>query len=96
MNRISNELLCGISNDHFVEKPISLNCGHNCCKDCIQKLKIKTFKCSLCGRISEKDLSKEKESVSVKNLIKTRLNELVEKLENKTSEGLGKLKSKYY
>ena len=39
-----NSLKCTLeSNDHFLEKPLILTCGHNACKSCVEsKSKLKT------------------------------------------------------
>jgi hypothetical protein len=75
------ELICGLSFDrHFVRNPIVLpDCGHSACKNCLSN----DVKCKICGTEIVRDLSGDKESIGIKRLIKTLLNDLHSLLENK-------------
>ena len=86
------ELICGLSFDrHFVRNPIVLpDCGHSACKNCLSN----DVKCKICGTEIVRDLSGDKESIGIKRLIKTLLNDLHSLLEKQTVEHFNKLKSK--
>lgn len=85
------ELICGLSFDrHFVRNPIVLpDCGHSACKNCLKN----DGKCKICGTEIVRDLSGDKESIGIKRLIKTHLNDLHSLLEKQTVEHFNKLKN---
>lgn len=62
----SNErssICCAFANDdHFIEKPIELSCGHLICQKCIPKENNEDLACQICGEKNEVDLNKAKKS----------------------------------
>jgi hypothetical protein len=41
------DLQCGLTNDHIIEQPIGLSCGHCICKKCVPKQS--KIRCKICG-----------------------------------------------
>ena len=89
------ELVCSKSNRqiHFVEKPISLPCGHCVCKGCLSEEPYQTIQCFHCGMINNRDLRCDNESLATRKLIKLYLRNLYSEIENETREELSILKS---
>ena len=94
LNEVSKNFKCALSNDdHVAQEPISLNCGHCICKSCLLKSEYQNIiTCKLCNQVTNRDLKNEKESTLVKSMIAHFLSQLFVELENKTSEGVNKLK----
>jgi hypothetical protein len=92
LNEVLIQLKCaGFSVDeHFVQEPIALQCGHCVCKKCISTT---TLKCSQCGKTTERDLRNDNESITTKMLFKMCLSSLFSEIEKQTNEGVVKLKS---
>jgi hypothetical protein len=88
-------LLCAISNDdkHFLNTPISLQCGHCVCKKCISTGIVEPIKCFQCGQTTDRDLRYDNESVTTKMLINFCLPNLFTEIEKQTSHSIQKLKS---
>ena len=92
-----SEFECALSDDkHFIQTPIILSsCGHSICKTCLPKDK-NAIKCKLCGEITDKDLSNDKEAISLKMLLNRNLKNLFEILKGQSRLQLDKLKCKSY
>ena len=90
-----NGLLCAISNEdkHFVNTPISLQCGHCICKKCVSTGAVEPIKCFQCGQTTDRDLRYDSESVTTKMLIKFCLSSLFTEIEKQTTDSIEKLKS---
>ena len=81
------------NNDHIVQEPISLNCGHCICKKCLLKSKNQDkFICNICNQVTEGKFIGDKESTLVKSMITHFLSQFFIELEKKTNEGVDKLK----
>ena len=95
LNEDLRELLCAKSksNPHFVEKPISLQCGHCCCKNCLPKEHDHGIECYNCGLINYRDLRYDNESIATKKLLRLYLSNLYIETEKETSKNMEKLKS---
>ena len=93
---VYQSLICSLSNDqHIVEEPISLDCGHYICKKCISSEKKIT--CKACNQVTDRDLKNAKESIPSKVIIHHLLSQLFVELEKKTSEGVQNFKgTKFY
>ena len=92
MSALLRELYCGLTNDHVVQEPISLSCGHCICEACVpDQVKIK---CKICNEETDKSkLEMNKESALVKNSIKSCLSGLFDDLEKRTTDGINSFKS---
>ena len=85
-------LQCGLTNDHIVEKPIILLCGHNICKKCVpDQAKIKCKICSV--EMNKSELRVDMESVPIKNSIKRCLSGLFDDLEKRATDEMDSFKS---
>ena len=82
-----------IDNDHIVEEPIELNCGHSICKKCFMSDCKKRVNCAKCGEVTN-ILNYNNESVPIKLLVKSVLSELFQMIKTDTTEKLNILKSK--
>jgi hypothetical protein len=91
------EYECALSDDkHFLKEPIIIPCcGHSICKNCLPKEENSVIKCKICGVITKKDLSNDKEAISLKISFKRNLESLFNILEKQTSSQVNKLKSKF-
>ena len=56
---ISNKIFkcaLGYEDEHFIERPITLPCGHCSCFECIKRFKentsLKEVKCDICGKLN--------------------------------------------
>ncbi len=88
-------LLCGLSSDnHFIEAPVSLYCGHSVCIKCLPEDRYQAIKCLICGYLTEEDFKHQKESKVSKFAIQMCLENLFTIIEQKTSNQLSKIKSK--
>ena len=87
-----NDLQCGLTNDHIVREPISLECGHTICKKCVNdQVKIE---CKICNEETDKsELRVDRESVPIKNIIKKSLTGLFDDLEKRATDGINSFKS---
>ena len=89
---------CAIANDkHFLEKPITLSCGHSICKECFtlpNQSQSSFIKCGICDEINQTDLSKVKESFVIKKLFTSNLAELFSVLEERFYTSIESLKGK--
>jgi hypothetical protein len=69
MENIEKALCCAVANDeHFLERPITLSCGHSVCKSCVP-ISITDIVCKVCNEKNEFDLKKAKESFGMKTLL---------------------------
>ena len=86
-------LICGASvdDDHFLEDPIGLQCGHSICKACLGTLK--TIKCK-CGIFSENIVQNGKPCLATIQLIKANISSLYNEMTNKIGMQLKKLTGK--
>lgn len=63
---------CCLSNDnHFAFEPVSLECGSNCCKKCINELKEAKVQCKHCSKILVKA---QLEKLKINETLKARIN----------------------
>jgi hypothetical protein len=76
--------------EHFVQEPINLKCGHCICKKCIAS---STMKCIRCGKTSDRDLRSDKESTTSKMLFKECISILFSEIQEQTNEEIIKIKS---
>ena len=82
------EFECAISEDkHFVNKPITLSCGHNICKDCIPVNK-ENITCSICKKVTTKDLSNDFENSFFKIAFQSRISQLFAIIETSFTKSL--------
>ncbi len=86
-----NTLNCALAtNNHFSELPITLYCGHNACRKCIQQ--IKHIKCQKCGKISTGEIEKFEVNEVTKNLIEFYIKDLFDLIEEKFKNNISKFK----
>jgi hypothetical protein len=98
MNISYNDFKCalGFEDEHFIERPITLPCGHCSCFECIQKFKentsLKVVRCHRCGKLNslENDYS---ESILAQSLIESNLHSLTDALLDQYKDSFNKLKS---
>lgn len=91
------EFECAVSDDkHFIRQPIILpSCGHSICKHCLPT-EANFIKCKLCSEITNRDLSNDKEAISLKISFKRNLESLFHIIENRSKIQLDQLKSNYF
>ncbi len=90
------EFECALSNDkHFIKEPITLSsCGHSVCRSCLPTNKNDhQIKCKICAEVTARDLSNDKESISIKIAFKRNLQSLMQILEKQSTIQLNKFKS---
>jgi hypothetical protein len=87
------EFECAVSEDrHFIKHPIILpSCGHSICKQCLPN-EANFIKCKLCSEITNRDLSNDKEAISLKISFKRNLENLFRVIEKQSRIQLDKLK----
>lgn len=84
---------CALANDnHFIENPVTLSCGHSICKRCVPK-KIEDLLCKICGEKNEIDLTKVKESIGMKKLLLLNLEQMLGIVRNRYNESINLLQS---
>ena len=93
---ISNEILkdcyCSLeSNNHFLNEPLELTCGHSACKQCIGKKK--TLSCTKCQTINTDD-GVFVESKASEVLIEMNVGDLLLKIEERFKISFESFKSK--
>jgi Fe2+ or Zn2+ uptake regulation protein len=76
-SNVLDSIYCSLShlNNHFVEHPIALNCGHSACKKCVSKV-TQPFYCGKCNAKIKIDIDKVKESQIFKSIFNSYFNEL--------------------
>ena len=78
--------MLSIQNSHFVEKPISLSCGHAACFKCLQELKENTqlyeVSCLKCKKENSLEIEYF-ESDLIKNYMKIFSDKIIEALDHK-------------
>ena len=79
-------------NQHILEIPICLSCGHSICKKCIPR-ETTNFKCKICDRENKFDLSEAKESLGMKALLTLNLPKLYEILNGRYKASVVSLES---
>ena len=90
-NELLKQLICGIAkDDHFVQEPIDLKCGHSVCRSCLPTEENLSIECR-CGVITDRNLRNEEESVTKKDFLKQQLKNLFEEIEKKTIHQLNNL-----
>lgn len=86
------DLQCGLTNDHIVEQPIGLLCGHYICENCVPDQS--KIKCKICSGETEKyNLKTNKESCHLKEIIESCLSKLFDFLEQRTTDGINSFRS---
>ena len=87
-----SDLQCGLTNDHIVREPISLECGHTICKKCVNdQVKIE---CKICNEETDKsELRVDRESVPTKRMKLSSLSESFDDLEKRATDGINSYKS---
>jgi hypothetical protein len=91
-------LLCGLGYEdrHFLDRPVTLNCGHSACQSCLQNLKNNTglleMPCKLCNKLNRLDIE-FCESVFAQSLIQLNINNIGVSLKKTYQENFAKLKS---
>lgn len=89
---------CAFSYDeeHFIERPVGLPCGHCACLKCIQSIKENTgfvqIKCGLCDVLNSLDVN-YCESALLQNLVKSNYQYLLKEIKTLYEETLRKFKS---
>ena len=84
---------CALATDqHFLEKPITLSCGHSICQQCAPIKASAHVKCGICSEINHTELHKIKESFVIKKLLSSNLNDLFGILEERFYSSLDLLK----
>ena len=89
-------LKCCLSQDgHYVYEPISLECGANACKKCIDNVSnANKMKCQNCLQIHQnRNYSNFGVNIMVKNIMNLFLNDLIEELGSKLEFTEKQLKS---
>jgi hypothetical protein len=83
-------LRCAIADDeHILEKPITLSCGHSVCRDCIRG----PFPlCDICKIRNTLDFNNVNESVEIKNLLSMKFSELFQLISDRFNNSLKSLK----
>jgi hypothetical protein len=81
---------------HYVKDPITLiNCGHSICKDCLPHNEpFQAIKCSKCGKVTDRDLRNDRESIIAKKMIKLNLAKLFTEMEKLVFETFDKVSGK--
>jgi hypothetical protein len=83
---ILDQIKCCLSNDgHIVHEPILLNCGANCCKNCIRQSRNYMIPCFGCNGHHEKILTLLNAPINkiVETIIHSSLDDLIEHLDVK-------------
>ena len=92
-SNIEKALGCAIANDaHFLEKPITLSCGHSVCKNCIPIIDT-ALVCHVFNEKNEFDLKKAKESFGMKTLLACNFEDIYKILHQRFSGSIERLKS---
>lgn len=92
------EFECALSLDkHIVKEPISLQCGHCICKSCIPlESNAKNNTCKVCGKVNDRDLTLDSESIAIKKAIKRNLYGLLSVIVKQLEKSIENLKCKNY
>ena len=74
-----SDLQCGLTNDHIVREPISLECGHTICKKRVNdQVKVE---CKICNEETDKsELRLDSESVPIKRMKLSSLSESFDRI----------------
>jgi hypothetical protein len=71
-----SDFYCALAEDqHFIEAPISLSCGHSICKDCIPAVD-PSIVCKICNKQNIINLAVAEENLTINKLISLKLAEL--------------------
>ena len=79
--------------DHIVQEPIQLKCGHSICKKCFLIDNNKTVSCAKCQEVTD-TINSNVESAPIKLMVKSVLTELFQTIKKDTTEKLNILKGK--
>lgn len=94
-DEILKEYKCALSSSlssHFISAPISLECGHNACKSCLEECLNKDLKCKRCNKPIDRSNLKFQENTFIKKLIEFHADYLLEDIEKKLSLSFNELK----
>ena len=92
MSEVFSDLQCGLTNDHVVNQPINLSCGHCICKTCVPDQTI--IICKICSiETNRSELKVDIESVYIKNRIKNYIYGLFDDLEKRAIDEIKTIKS---
>ena len=87
MSELFSDLKCGLTNDHVVQEPINLRCGHSICKKCVPDQTV--IICKICNV----ETNRSELKVTVLNRVKNNLSGLFNDLEKNTNDQINTLKS---
>jgi hypothetical protein len=79
---------------HIVERPITLACGHNACRDCIGNMGL--VKCIKCNQVDFIEINKLNENECIKSTISYFVNDLFQVIEGKFETVLSQLNGKFF
>jgi hypothetical protein len=89
-----NCLRCAMADDeHILEKPITLSCGHSVCRECIPSDKMLT--CGICEIKNTFDLTEANESVVINMLLSMNFSELFQLISDRFNDSLKLLNGRY-
>ena len=93
LNGDLSQLKCSID-DHFIQKPIGLECGHCVCTKCIPRYSIQTnqeIRCLICEKTT--NIKNDYEINNIKMMIEKCLPSMFTEIEKDTNEAISKFKS---
>ena len=91
--KILNSLYCAFStNNHFLEHPLALSCGHSACLKCFETKN--DNKCLRCGKENINQIDNQSlENDLAKNAIEAYIEDLFQILEKKFKDGMNSFQS---
>ena len=96
MSKILLDIIeCAVHDDnHLVEEPFSLSCGHSACKNCVKETKFDSIICKKCNETNVFNFENCKASLGLKNLIEKHLDDMFKLTGERFKKAIEELKSK--
>jgi hypothetical protein len=85
-----SQLKCSLD-DHFIQEPIGLECGHCVCTKCIPVQACQEIKCLICEKTT--NIKNDNEIKNIKMMIEKCLPSMFTEIEKDTNEAISKFKS---
>lgn len=90
-----DEFECALGLDqHYLEIPIALRCGHAACRSCLQEI-TGIMKCKMCNQLVDETAINAQESSFIRKAIERTLHHLLADIEHKSVFVLKSLKGQY-
>jgi hypothetical protein len=92
LNDDYEEYICALSNDqHIINDPLVLSCGHNICKECLEKIGLESILCKICCEQTKRNLISDEKTKFIKESIQLNIESFLKIINKKMIESVSLL-----